>query len=51
MDCRCYTGGPGRTRMKQMKLRATDFVWLGATLVYFAGIIVLNYYFKAVLVK
>lgn len=51
MDCRCYTGGSGRTRMKQMKLRATDFVWLGATLVYFAGIIALNYYFKAVLVK
>ena len=51
MDCRCYTGGPGRTRMKQMKLRATDFVWLGAALVYFAGIIVMNYYFKAVLIK
>ena len=51
MDCRCYTGGPGRTRMKQMKLCPMDFVWLAATLVYFAGIILLNIYFKAVLAK
>lgn len=51
MDCRCYTGGPNRTRMKQMTLHGSDFVWLAATVVYFAGIIVLNFYFKAVLVK
>lgn len=51
MDCRCYTGGPGRTRMKQMKLKPSDFVYLAVTAVYFAGIILLNMYFKAVLVK
>ena len=28
MECRCYTGGEGRTRMKQMKLAARDFVAL-----------------------
>ena len=28
MECRCYTCGEGRTRMKQMKLAALDFVAL-----------------------
>lgn len=51
MDCRCYTGGPGRTRMKQMKLHAGDFVGLAITVVFVAGIIVLNHFFGAVLVK
>lgn len=51
MDCRCYTGGPNRTRMKQMKLCGRDFIWLFAGVVYLAGIIALNYFFKAVLVK
>lgn len=51
MDCRCYTGGPGRTRMKQMKLGVRDFVSLAVMAAFFAGIIVLNIYFKAVLVK
>jgi hypothetical protein len=31
MDCRCYTGGPGRTRMKQMKFHARDFVAFSVT--------------------
>ena len=30
MDCRCYTGGPGRTRMKQMKFSFRDFAVLFA---------------------
>ncbi len=51
MDCRCYTGGPGRTRMKQMKLHLRDFASFFVVLVIIAGIIVLNYYFGAVLVK
>ena len=25
MECRCYTGGEGRTRMKQMRLTKIDF--------------------------
>lgn len=28
MECRCYHGGAGRTRMKQMKLHPKDFVFL-----------------------
>lgn len=50
MDCRCY-GGPGRTRMKQMKLRFRDFVALAIMVAFIAGIIALNYYFGAVLIK
>ena len=51
MDCRCYTGGPGRTRMKQMKFHAGDFVALGIVAMFIAGIIVLNHFFGAVLVR
>lgn len=51
MDCRCYTGGPGRTRMKQMKLRFRDFAALFVIIAFVAGIFVLNHFFGAVLVK
>ena len=51
MDCRCYTGGPGRTRMKQMKLRLRDFETLFVVAVLIAGIVFLNIHFGAVLVK
>lgn len=51
MDCRCYTGGPGRTRMKQMKLHASDFIALFVVVLFVAGIVVLNHFFGAVLVK
>lgn len=43
MECRCYNGGEGKTRMKQMHLAARDFISLAATLVICAGIIVLNF--------
>ena len=29
MECRCYRGGMGRTRMKQMKMRAADILCRG----------------------
>ena len=44
MECRCYTGGEGRTRMKQMKLAARDFIALGITAALLAAVIVLNHY-------
>ena len=44
MECRCYTGGEGRTSMKQMKLAARDFVALGVTAALLAAVIVLNHY-------
>lgn len=49
MTCRCYTGGEGRTRMKQMKLAPRDFVSAGVCVAVTAGIIVLNRFFDAVI--
>ncbi|MEG1777798.1 MAG: energy-coupling factor transporter transmembrane component T, partial [Angelakisella sp.] len=46
MECRCYHGGEGRTRMKQLKLSFRD---LGAAIVMtfiFAAVIVINFYTK-----
>lgn len=51
MDCRCYTGGSGRTRMKQMKLHASDFVALFIIVLFIAGIVLLNHFFGTVLVR
>lgn len=39
MEARCYHGGNGRTRMKEMKLHACDFVTMAILLLY-VGIIV-----------
>lgn len=49
MTCRCYSGGDGRTRMKQMRLSGRDFFALVLTLLMTAGVIVLNIYFEAVI--
>ena len=42
MECRCYHGGEGRTRMKVHRIRAIDFVALGIIILFGAGIITLN---------
>ncbi len=49
MECRCYTGGKGRTRMKQMKVGAVDFVALALAAILLAGIISLNIFFTKVI--
>ncbi len=49
MTCRCYTGGEGRTRMKQMKLGARDFACLAVCIVSCAGVIVLNKFLGTVI--
>lgn len=49
MTCRCYTGGDGRTRMKQMKLGARDFIALAVSLAACAGVLTLNIFFKAMI--
>ena len=49
MTCRCYTGGEGRTRMKQMKISFRDIVILLFCAAATAGIIILNIHFKAVI--
>lgn len=49
MECRCYTDGSNRTRMKQMKLSFSDFIALFAGMAIVAGTILLNFYFKKVI--
>ncbi len=42
MECRCYHGGEGRTRLRQLKTAPRDYVAIVIMLALFAGIIVLN---------
>ncbi|MCR4924892.1 MAG: energy-coupling factor transporter transmembrane protein EcfT [Clostridiales bacterium] len=49
MECRCYRGGDGRTRMKQMKLKGRDYLALVIIVLVFAGVILLNRFFVAVI--
>lgn len=42
MECRCYRGGEGRTKMKQMRLKALDFGALCFVLIYLAGVIIMR---------
>lgn len=45
MECRCYRGSVGRTRMKQLEYESRDFVALGFMLLCLAAVIVINIYF------
>lgn len=45
MECRCYNGGEGRTRMKQMHMAARDFIAFGFALCVCGGIIAFNMLF------
>ncbi|MGN0453289.1 MAG: energy-coupling factor transporter transmembrane component T family protein [Ruminococcus sp.] len=42
MECRCYQGGEGRTRMKKLKVSYRDAVALGVTLIVLAGVVLCN---------
>lgn len=44
MECRCYRGGEGRTRMKQLHMAARDTISLVVTLIFMGGLIVLNFF-------
>jgi len=41
MECRCYRGGEGRTKMKQLKYSPGDFAAFALSAVFMAGVIVL----------
>lgn len=45
MECRCYTGGNNRTRMKQMKVSYLDLVFVIFMVFIIAGVILLNHFF------
>ncbi|MCM1545197.1 MAG: energy-coupling factor transporter transmembrane protein EcfT [Ruminococcus sp.] len=49
MNCRCYRGGDGRTRMKQMKMKLRDYVVLFIFVGMTTGVILLNHYFGSIL--
>ena len=42
MECRCYHGGDGRTKMKQLKFKLLDLWGTLFLIVFFAGVIVIN---------
>ncbi len=42
MECRCYHGGEGRTRMKVLKLKRNDILFLIFTFIFCGAIVVLN---------
>ena len=44
MECRCYHGGNGRTRMKVLKMKARDYIMLLISALMMAGVILLNIY-------
>lgn len=49
MECRCYRGGEGRTRMKQLHMQARDGISLAVTLLVVAGLFALNFVIPPVL--
>ncbi len=42
MECRCYHGGEGRTRMKQLQYTRLDFIALAVTTLLLAVVVTLN---------
>ncbi len=49
MSCRCYTGGEGRTRLRQMKITYRDIIAFAIMTVVCVGIILFNIYFEHVI--
>ncbi len=44
MECRCYRGGSGRTRMKSLHYSLRDFLFLAVIILIGAGVVLLNIY-------
>ena len=44
MECRCYRGGEGRTRMRQLKIAWRDIAASLIMLAFLGGIIVMNFF-------
>ncbi|MDE6538562.1 MAG: energy-coupling factor transporter transmembrane protein EcfT [Ruminococcus sp.] len=42
MECRCYNGGEGRTRLRQLKSELRDYTALSVTILFFVCVILLN---------
>jgi energy-coupling factor transport system permease protein len=46
MECRCYHGGNGSTRMKVLKMKFKDYVFVLLSIAMLAGVILINIYAK-----
>lgn len=46
MECRCYHGGEGRTRLNVMKCSARDIIFLGFFLLLLVAVIIINIFVK-----
>ena len=44
MECRCYHGGNGRTRMKILKMKFRDYFMIFISIAMMAGVILINLY-------
>ena len=42
LECRCYHGGDGRTRLKQLKSSAADYFAMGISIVFLDMVVLLN---------
>jgi energy-coupling factor transport system permease protein len=49
MECRCYHGGAGRTRLRVMKLGYRDAIAFAVTTIAIVGVILFNIFFKSVI--
>lgn len=45
MECRCYHGGDGRTRLKELKSGAADYTALGISILFLDAVIAMNIIF------
>ena len=42
MECRCYNGGEGRTRLRQLRSAPRDYIALAVTLLFYAAVIAVS---------
>ncbi len=49
MECRCYRGGGGRTRMTILRFSAKDFISAGVVCLLCVGVVLMNIYFPTLL--
>jgi energy-coupling factor transport system permease protein len=42
MDCRCYNGGEGRTRLRQLRSAPRDYIALAVAVIFYAAVITVS---------
>ncbi|MBO4220392.1 MAG: energy-coupling factor transporter transmembrane protein EcfT, partial [Clostridia bacterium] len=47
MECRCYRGDEGRTRMTRLKFSARDFILIFCAVAFCTSVVLLNIFFAA----